>query len=560
MGRKLITEEMFADILVEEKGQDLYIYGVFSSAELKNGNGRVYGRNLLEREIKKINEKIDRSLWGELGHPPCIFGDNEILTKDGWKEIQNIANDEVVATLNPDSREIEYHQIDERIEAPFVGDMFRYKNRQVDMSFTPTHRHFLIDRYNKHLFATSEEVDQSTTRRFKKCYIPKTGTWIGNDIDVFTLKGFSVDECKNRKFKKDYTENVEIDMNVFISFLGIYLAKGNLSKGGDGTYTCVHISHIKEESSLMIEKLLDMFPEGMKWGRKDREFILTDRRLSKFLEGLGNCYSKYIPDEFKQLSPQYLEQLLYWFGVGDDRHSVDDNGYERRGIFSTSKRMIDDFHEIALKCDISAMKTVEICDTDYVFGGRVIKACNKQPLYFLKLYTSKGIWMFDDHTNVSKESYNGNVYCVRVKNQNFYVRNKDSVSFWTGNCPEINPDKIAIRVESLDWKGNDIIGKAKVLDTPMGNIAKTLVKEGGIGISSRGLGTVGSDGRVNDDFNLLTWDLVTEPSNSPSWVRGIYEGKEWDSIVAQPELSVEEAQEIFAKHQMELIKKLLKNI
>ena len=93
--------------------------------------------------------------------------------------------------------------------------------------------------------------------------------------------------------------------------------------------------------------------------------------------------------------------------------------------------------------------------------------------------------------------------------------------------PEVNPDKIALRTTQLEWKGNNLYGKAKILDTPMGSIAKTLVKEGAMGISSRGLGTVGDDGYVNEDFHLITWDLVTDPSNKPSWVNGIYEAEEF---------------------------------
>lgn len=93
--------------------------------------------------------------------------------------------------------------------------------------------------------------------------------------------------------------------------------------------------------------------------------------------------------------------------------------------------------------------------------------------------------------------------------------------------PEVNPDKIALKIENLEWKGNNVYGKAKLLDTPMGQIAKTLVKEGSMGISSRGLGTVAEDGYVNEDFNLITYDLVTDPSNKPSWVNGIYEGQEF---------------------------------
>lgn len=93
--------------------------------------------------------------------------------------------------------------------------------------------------------------------------------------------------------------------------------------------------------------------------------------------------------------------------------------------------------------------------------------------------------------------------------------------------PEINMDRIAILTKMVEWKGDNLYGKAKVLGTPMGDIAKTLVREGNIGISSRGLGTVSEDGYVNEDFNLITWDLVTDPSNNPSWVNGIYEGQEF---------------------------------
>lgn len=107
--------------------------------------------------------------------------------------------------------------------------------------------------------------------------------------------------------------------------------------------------------------------------------------------------------------------------------------------------------------------------------------------------------------------------------------------------PEVNPDKIALRTTQLEWRGNDLYGKAKILDTPMGQIAKTLVKEGQMGISSRGLGTVGDDGYVNEDFHLITWDLVTDPSNNPSWVNGIFEGQSF-TIPGQVDVNPSENQ------------------
>ena len=126
--------------------------------------------------------------------------------------------------------------------------------------------------------------------------------------------------------------------------------------------------------------------------------------------------------------------------------------------------------------------------------------------------------------------------------------------------PEINPDKIAILTKVLEWKDDNLFGQAKILDTPNGNIAKVLIKEGKMGISSRGLGTVADDGYVNEDFNLITWDLVTDPSNNPSWVKGIYEGKEFSEYIPKKELTIEDAKEAHKKQIWQVIENIEKNM
>jgi len=125
--------------------------------------------------------------------------------------------------------------------------------------------------------------------------------------------------------------------------------------------------------------------------------------------------------------------------------------------------------------------------------------------------------------------------------------------------PEINMDKIAILTKILEWKGDHVYGKAKVLDTPMGQIAKILVKEGNLGISSRGLGTVLENGYVNEDFNLITWDLVTDPSNNPSWVNGIYEGKEWsvNSSKSNEDINMIEKLKSYEENMIKKISKIM---
>jgi len=123
--------------------------------------------------------------------------------------------------------------------------------------------------------------------------------------------------------------------------------------------------------------------------------------------------------------------------------------------------------------------------------------------------------------------------------------------------PEINPERISHLVESLEWKNNDVYGRAKILDTPMGKIARTLVKEGKLGISSRGLGTVSEDGYVNEDYRLLTWDLVTDPSNSPSWVDGILENCEFEY---PKKLTLDKERKIYKQYLWQVLEKISKEI
>ena len=120
--------------------------------------------------------------------------------------------------------------------------------------------------------------------------------------------------------------------------------------------------------------------------------------------------------------------------------------------------------------------------------------------------------------------------------------------------PSINLDKVSHKIESLKAEGNNFIGRAKILDTPMGNIAKSLLDEGvSLGVSSRGMGSLRKEGNCNivqDDFMLATAaDIVADPSAPDAFVDGIMEGKEWvwdngilkESAIAQIKQEIDEA-------------------
>jgi hypothetical protein len=127
--------------------------------------------------------------------------------------------------------------------------------------------------------------------------------------------------------------------------------------------------------------------------------------------------------------------------------------------------------------------------------------------------------------------------------------------------PSINLDKVSHRITELKWDGNNVMGKALILDTPMGKIVKGLV-EGGVqlGVSSRGMGSLEmKDGAnyVRDDFMLNTIDIVQDPSAPNAFVNGIMEGVSWEAdghghftqTIEEGETEVKESKECFSEEQ-----------
>ena len=146
----------------------------------------------------------------------------------------------------------------------------------------------------------------------------------------------------------------------------------------------------------------------------------------------------------------------------------------------------------------------------------------------------KGVFM-----QAETKNRNGRVYPLNVLQKEVARYNKELVeskrAFGELGHPEgptVNLDRVSHMIEELVPEGNNIIGKAKILDTPNGKIVKELLNAGAkLGVSSRGMGTLEKRGQTNyvkDDFYLATaGDIVADPSAPKAFVEGIMEGKEW---------------------------------
>jgi len=161
-----------------------------------------------------------------------------------------------------------------------------------------------------------------------------------------------------------------------------------------------------------------------------------------------------------------------------------------------------------------------------------------------KSYFVEGVFM-----QAEKKNRNGRVYPKDVLFKEVDRYNKEYVD--TGRAmgelghpdgPSVNLERVSHVIKELKTSGTDIVGKAKIIDTPYGKIVKNLLDEGvKIGVSSRGMGSIKDNNGTNEvqkDFMLSAVDIVADPSAPNAFVEGVMEGKEWvwNNGVLEPQI------------------------
>ena len=151
-----------------------------------------------------------------------------------------------------------------------------------------------------------------------------------------------------------------------------------------------------------------------------------------------------------------------------------------------------------------------------------------------KTHFIEGVFLQADIKNRNNRVYSMDVLEKEVGRYSESYISKDRALGELGHPegPTVNLDRVSHKIISLQREGHNFIGKAKILDTPMGRIAKNLIDEGvKLGVSSRGIGSItekNGASYVRDDFMLATAaDIVADPSAPDAFVEGIMEGKEW---------------------------------
>lgn len=399
-----------------------------------------------EKQFTPNLEPSSRVRVGWLGGS-CVTPDTEILTDEGWKQFDALDQTEMVATLNPNTNELEYHKPTGYICEPFEGELNCVKNGLIEYEVTPNHNMYASVVKSLTHKKLDFELIQSENIHEKNFHIKRDAVWVGKEEKYFVLPMLNeygeleenenyIDRLISKKryngLSEKYGSDKNINMDNWLQFFGFWMAEGWTSKT-KGLHQ-VGIAQTKDNGYLayMYNLLVDM-GFSPKYTKNKQQVRVFDKQLWEYLSNFGNAHEKFVPKEILRLSSRQLNIFLKWFINGDGH--VEKNKYARTRGFTCSLLLADNLQEIALKTGISATITNRGKRISHI-KGRVI---NNQ-------YDSLVI-NFSKHPSVSKHNkntplvktenqfsryYNGNVYCVEVQNHIIYVR-RNGKAMWIGN-------------------------------------------------------------------------------------------------------------------------------
>ncbi|RLI08459.1 hypothetical protein DRO24_01210 [Candidatus Bathyarchaeota archaeon] len=375
----------------------------------------------------------------------CYTPDHEILTEKGWVNIREYVERRLsyrVATLNPETNEVEYHKPEKLFKLKYKGKIIKQEGR-VEFEVIPNHRLWIKpDGKIKESSKKWQFREARNLPRYAKFRLDFP--FEGKEEKYFLLPGYTkkwnVRESKPRTYYRHLklgrtrshtcckvVKPKKIPMDSWLRFLGIYLAEGSLMNKDNNKGSSVVISHKRDKRIDAIISDLGFKPYYIQSkNRTSGEYLIHNRQLVNYLKQFGHAEDKFIPRELLNLSRRQLKILF-------DSLMMGDGSYHKNGTsayYATiSKRLANDFQELALKVGWIAR---------IVKKDKSLFKHTKHDMYFVNLSSTKEINPNSETDKRSEREYNGYVYSVQVPNHIIYVR-RNGKPHWNGNCYYSNP-------------------------------------------------------------------------------------------------------------------------
>ena len=295
-----------------------------------------------EKQYIPNPEPSKRTRIGWLGGS-CNSDDTEILTENGWVLFPDLQEGVKVATLNPDTHEIEYHVPTGYIKKEHNGDVYTVDTKNVNFKVTGNHNMYVSE--VKHL--THKKLDfklkQAEKTLDKHHHYKKNGNYSRPDVEYFVLPG--VEQGINDI--QEYSTDKKILMDDWLKFFGFFIAEGWTANAKNFE---VGICQFKNNNFLLeLQEILINNGFRANITGNGTNIRICHKQLWLYLKQFGGAKDKHIPrDLLNSLSSRQLGILLEWYLKGDGSKEKTGDYIRRRG-YTISKQLADDLMEIAFK-------------------------------------------------------------------------------------------------------------------------------------------------------------------------------------------------------------------
>ncbi|MBQ8958636.1 MAG: hypothetical protein IJ057_09100 [Bacteroidales bacterium] len=342
-------------------------------------------------------------------HPQCYSSDSEVYTADGWKFFKDVKDDDLILSLNPETRDLEYVGITLNISRPHKGKMVHLHNRSYSQLVTPEHEVLVVSKNDGWTF---KRIEAEQCGKSQPIY--RSSEWRGKKIDSVKIGTHDV------KFA------------LFAKFMGYWLSDGSLGHRYE-----VGIAQQDEDRARIYDCIADM---GMKPRYNGGKIEFNDKDWYEYLSQFGKAADKFVPSEIKESDKTGIRVFLDAF-ISCDGHIkkakpfVGSHGNlcvpkdDERVYCTSSKRMASDLGELILKTgnrpsyhvSHTAGKQQEFRNGVYTinYDCITISECRSQ-------YATQYQKDFVD--------YDGMVYDLTLeRNNTMYIR-RNGKCFWGSNC------------------------------------------------------------------------------------------------------------------------------
>jgi hypothetical protein len=346
-------------------------------------------------------------------HPHCYDKETDVLTKEGWKNWQEVTGKEEFLSVNPINGKSSWEKAISLVKYKYDDVMMKFSGNAFDLMVTPNHRHFIKSKKSKSYIGS---LISGENLSFSSSFVNiSKGSWSGV------------------KYKEKIIGDTTTDFASYCKFMGWYLSEGCcFKKKGRNTYV-LDISQEKVKNFEEIRQLFEVIFGKKPIETKGHFSIYVNKKIASFFMKFGHSFDKFVPMDIKNSTPENINLFLSSFCKGDGNERVRENNFIKskpsKVFFTSSPKLASDIGELLIKVDfrpsyfVSQPKEVKHKNGIYLSKNNLIS-----------IYANRSKTSQLKRMSVEFVDYNDYVYDVELeKNHTLYVRRGGKVTI-SGNC------------------------------------------------------------------------------------------------------------------------------